>query len=83
MPGDLFNQIQATAPAAGVGGVGGAVSAIVLALKLFATAKDVEMVRHELRAEMAEKYLTKEAIEPLREDIRYIRDRIDAMSQRP
>lgn len=81
MPEDLIQQAAQQVPVAGASGVGGALLTILAGFKLFAKPSDVELAKLELRAEMAEKYLTKEAIEPLREDIRYIRDKVDKLSQ--
>ena len=70
---------------AGGGGVIGALLTLVGGLKLFAKPEDVAKVETNmanLRAEIAEKYMTKEAMEPLTEDIRYIRNRVDQIIDR-
>jgi len=63
---------------AGGGGLIGALITLASGFKFFAKPEDVA----NLRAEIAEKYMTKEAMEPLIEDIRYIRQRVDQIVDR-
>ncbi len=91
MADDLVQQVAQNAPAVGAGGLAGAGS-IIAALKvfkIFASPQDVELVNMnnqkmiaELKAEIAEKYLAKEALAPMFEEIRHIRERVDQLIDR-
>jgi hypothetical protein len=74
---DLLNQVGQQAPALGAGGLGGGIVAILAALKMFATPKDVELAAERLRAEMAEKYAHKDDLADMKSDLTYIRQRLD------
>jgi len=76
MPDDLLNQAQTAAPYAG-GGVLGALITVITGLKLFATTKDVDLAKSDLRAEFAEKYAHKDELSKMGDDLTYIRQRID------
>lgn len=82
MPDEFAQQAAQAAPYAG-GGAIGTVVAIVTGLKLFAKPQDVELAKAELRAEIAEKYVAKEMLEsilePFKEDLKYIRQRLDQL----
>jgi hypothetical protein len=86
MADDILQQVGQTAaqqaPALGAGGVGGGIVAILAALKMFATPKDVDLAKAEIRAEMAEKYAHKEELSEMKGDITYIRQRIDQIVDR-
>ena len=63
---------------AGGGGILGSLLTLLCSINLFARPEAVA----NLRAEVAEKYMTKEAVDTLTEDIRYIRNRIDQIADR-
>lgn len=88
MADDLLQQAAAQAPAVAGGGAvgGGAIIAALKLFKVFASPQDVDVVKAdfgkqiaELRAEMAEKYLGKDALAPLFDEIRHVRERIDLL----
>lgn len=82
MPDDIMQQVANQAPSLGAGGLGGGIVAILAALKMFATPKDVELAAERLRAEMAEKYAHKDEMSEMKTDIAYIRQRIDQIADR-
>lgn len=81
MADDMLQQAANAAPVAG-GGALGTVVAIMTGLKLFARPQDVELAKAELRAEFAEKYVTKEMIQPVMDQLHYIRERVDQLADR-
>lgn len=98
MADDLLAQAVNQAPAAGMGGIlgGGGIIAALKVFKIFSTPQDGELVEarvmnqiEKLKADFAEKYVSKESLEsllgPIREDLRYIRQHIDQiqLSNRP
>lgn len=80
MTDDLTQLVTQMAPTVGTGGALGMIFSLVASLRLFARPQDVELAKAQLQAEMAEKYLKKEEIEPMRKDISYIRQRIDQIA---
>lgn len=91
MADQLVEAAQQAAPAVGAGGVIGTVLAIIGSLNIFAKKSDLENVKLQAssdlsayRAEVAEKYITRDALreslQPLQEGITYIRDRVDDMT---
>jgi hypothetical protein len=88
---DLVQQVAQNAPAASAGGLlgGGGIIAAMKIFRVFASTQDVELVKMdgqkqiaELKAEIAEKYLAKEALAPLFEELRHIRERVDQLIDR-
>jgi len=81
MSDDLLQQAANNAPVVGASGVlgGGGIIAVLKLFRMFATPQDVELAEARLRAEFAEKYMSKEALQPLFEDMRHIRDRVDQL----
>ncbi len=89
MADDLFRQVAEQAPSASTGGLAGAILAYLASIKMFAKPEQIELAKAELRRELAEseklaaeKYAAKSDLDPIAEDIRYIRDRIDRITDR-
>jgi hypothetical protein len=90
MADELAQQVAQNAPALGTGGFLGTVVAIIGSLNIFAKKSDVDNVRlqasadlNAYKAEVAEKYITREALkeslQPMQENIHYIRECVDDM----
>lgn len=75
MADDLGQQLTQNAPT--IGGAGGLLFAVIAALKMFVTQKDVDIAKAQVLAEVAEKYAHKDDLTQMRADITYIRGRID------
>lgn len=82
MPDDILQQVAQQAPSVGSGGVVGMVLSIFAGMKMFATSKDIDLAKSELRAELAEKYAHKDDLAKMGEDLSYIRQRIDQIVDR-
>ena len=83
MSDDIIQQAQQSAGIAGLGGIGGVTLAIITGLKLFARPQDLELLEAKLRAEFAERYVSKEMLQQIMEKLNYIQDRLDKLSERP
>ena len=84
-----IQQAATTGATGGLGGIIGAIGTFFMATKMFARPADVENAKlearahyAELRADVADKYISKEAIKPLMDNIEYIRERVDKMVDR-
>ncbi len=85
MPYEFLEQVAIQAPMLGAGTIAGGsgLIAVLRLFKVFSSPQDVELMGQTLRAEFAEKYVSKENLEavliPIREDLHYIRQRIDQL----
>ena len=84
-----MQQAATTGATGGLGGIIGAAITFLSVTKMFARPADVENARlegrvnlAELRAEVAEKYVSKQAMEPVMDNLEYIRERLDKLADR-